>query len=298
MNSQTWKNFERQVARYFGTERMPLSGMSNYLEKQDTLSDYFFIECKLRSKLPIWDFWERNGDFRLRDEWLVIHSKNFKRPKIKVNTNRFKAVLTLYNKTEKLSEGSGKIPIVAVKKFKKRGFLLIIKEKDMDKIKQLIEPEVEYGLQPQIKTEKISTDYLSISSALPLVKETKNFINLLAEKPKVDILAEVRIMGDTFCQINKKTAERLFNKLPIYEINTNGGDERLIKDLNKANNYNVLPEDVAVNNNVLIWLKEHTQLLINELENLVFKGLLDKQDFKVLVQEIRKKINIKTTIEW
>lgn len=297
MNNQTWKNFERSVARYFGTERMPLSGMSNFLEKQDTLSDNFFIECKLRTKLPIWDFWAKNGDFRLKNDWLVIHSKSFKKwIKPEKNTNKFKAVLSLYDKTEKLAEGSGKIPIIAIKKFKMRGFLLIIKEKDMDKIKQIIEPEVEFNLKPQHKAAKINTNYLSISDILPLVREAKNFINFLVGKPVVDFLAEVKIDDVSFYQISKEMAKSIFKKVPIYEIFVEQGNERLIRKLEEAENYNVEPENITLNTSVFTWIKAHPQQLIDELENLVYQGAFPKRDYLVLAKEIAKRISIKTTI--
>ncbi len=52
-SSSTWKAFEREVARFFGCERTPLSGMCHSLTKADTLHLDLFIECKLRSNFRI-----------------------------------------------------------------------------------------------------------------------------------------------------------------------------------------------------------------------------------------------------
>lgn len=50
----TWKLFERNVAKDFGTDRTPGSGGIRTLSTgSDTLHDYLYIECKLRDKLSI-----------------------------------------------------------------------------------------------------------------------------------------------------------------------------------------------------------------------------------------------------
>ena len=45
-----WKNFERAVAKLFGTRRTPLSGGSSAHTRSDTLHSEIFIECKVRGK--------------------------------------------------------------------------------------------------------------------------------------------------------------------------------------------------------------------------------------------------------
>lgn len=51
--SHTWKNFEREVARFFGGERTPLSGMCESLTKADIMHEFIFAECKLRDNFAI-----------------------------------------------------------------------------------------------------------------------------------------------------------------------------------------------------------------------------------------------------
>ena len=52
----TWKRYERIIARKFGTERNPLSGInSKHNTYSDTLHDKYYIEVKMRSKIPFWN---------------------------------------------------------------------------------------------------------------------------------------------------------------------------------------------------------------------------------------------------
>jgi hypothetical protein len=55
MTDKSWKALERRIAAAFGTRRTPLSGSnSGHDTDSDTLSDRYYIEAKLRSKLPFW----------------------------------------------------------------------------------------------------------------------------------------------------------------------------------------------------------------------------------------------------
>jgi hypothetical protein len=49
----TWKQFERRVARFFGSTRTPLSGGNGKVTRSDSLHPALFIEAKLRVKSPV-----------------------------------------------------------------------------------------------------------------------------------------------------------------------------------------------------------------------------------------------------
>ena len=53
MPDKGWKQFERRVAKLFGTKRNPLSGENGGHSGSDTLHPEFFIECKSRKKSAI-----------------------------------------------------------------------------------------------------------------------------------------------------------------------------------------------------------------------------------------------------
>jgi len=54
----TWKAFERTVARWFGARgRTPLSGGNSMHTRSDTLHDTLFIECKLRQRFSVYETW-------------------------------------------------------------------------------------------------------------------------------------------------------------------------------------------------------------------------------------------------
>lgn len=59
MVSKAWKNDERRVAKFFGTERTPLSGINSKHTHSDTLDSTLFIEHKRRKRIGIisqlWD---------------------------------------------------------------------------------------------------------------------------------------------------------------------------------------------------------------------------------------------------
>ena len=55
--SKTWKNIERKIASFFGSERTPLSGGNSKITRSDSLHDLLFIETKYRvrhSAVTLW----------------------------------------------------------------------------------------------------------------------------------------------------------------------------------------------------------------------------------------------------
>lgn len=91
-----WKTFERIVANYFGTRRVPLSGSnSGHGTNSDSLHPKLYIECKVRNKIALWQ---------------------------------------LFVDTEKKAKVEGKVPIVAVKQKGEKGYLLVMRPEDLEKV--------------------------------------------------------------------------------------------------------------------------------------------------------------------
>lgn len=95
-SKSTWKGFERAVAKDFGTKRVPLSGSnSGHNTNSDTLHPDLYIECKVRGQISLW---------------------------------------TLFADTEAKAKVEGKIPIVAIKQKGEKGYLILIRPEDLEKI--------------------------------------------------------------------------------------------------------------------------------------------------------------------
>ena len=94
-----WKSFERTVADYFGTRRVPLSGSnSGHGTNSDSLHPKLYIECKVRSKVALWQ---------------------------------------LFVDTENKAKVEGKIPVVAIKQKGEKGYLLVMRPDDLKKISEI-----------------------------------------------------------------------------------------------------------------------------------------------------------------
>lgn len=92
MNKSNWKGFERKVAKFFGTERTPLSGGNSKHTRSDTLHDTLFVECKKRKSM---------------------------------------SVVKLYDSVRRLAKKEGKYPVVAITETGRRGYLLVIAPEDL-----------------------------------------------------------------------------------------------------------------------------------------------------------------------
>lgn len=98
-SKSTWKSFERVVAEYFGTRRVPLSGSnSGHGTNSDSLHPKLYIECKVRSKISLWQ---------------------------------------LFVDTEKKAKVEGKVPVVAIKQKGEKGYLLVMRPDDLKKINEI-----------------------------------------------------------------------------------------------------------------------------------------------------------------
>lgn len=58
MHRSTWKRGESKVARFFGTERTPLSGGNSKITRSDILHEKLFVEVKHLSKMAVWKLFE------------------------------------------------------------------------------------------------------------------------------------------------------------------------------------------------------------------------------------------------
>jgi len=97
--NKAWKEVERKVAKLFGTKRTPLSGRNSSITGADIIHPYLFVEVKHHSQLAIW-------------EW--------------------------FSYVEKRAKKEGKLPLLVLKKKRKRGFLFVARPQDWDKIAEAI----------------------------------------------------------------------------------------------------------------------------------------------------------------
>ena len=95
-SKSTWKGFERVVADFFGTKRVPLSGSnSGHNTNSDSLHPSLYIECKVRGKISLWP---------------------------------------LFEDTEGKAKVEKKFPIVAIKQKGSKGYLLVMRPEHLLKI--------------------------------------------------------------------------------------------------------------------------------------------------------------------
>lgn len=59
----TWKQRERQIAKYFGGERVPLSGGNSKITRADVFgAGNLFVEAKLRARDSSWTLWDKTNE--------------------------------------------------------------------------------------------------------------------------------------------------------------------------------------------------------------------------------------------
>ena len=98
-SKECWKSFERLVASFFGTKRVPLSGSnSGHGTNSDSLHPRLYIECKVRGRIALWQ---------------------------------------LFTDTEKKAKVEGKIPIVAIKQKGEKGYLLVLRPENLGKVNEI-----------------------------------------------------------------------------------------------------------------------------------------------------------------
>ena len=100
-HKSTWKQAERRICRYFGLERVPLSGGNSGHTRADcydptgTDKDRLFIEVKLRQR----------------------HT-----------------AVALWDKTKALADREGKTPVVALAEKNRPGFWILVHSDDLAKL--------------------------------------------------------------------------------------------------------------------------------------------------------------------
>jgi len=105
MASKTWKSIERKIARFFGTERTPLSGGNGKQTRSDTLHAHLFVEAKYRQK----------------------HS-----------------AVTLWDDTAELAKAEGKTPVVCLAEKGRSGFWLVVHSDDLQAVADEVDLAREY----------------------------------------------------------------------------------------------------------------------------------------------------------
>ena len=91
----TWKQRERDIAKFFESERTPLSGGNSKHTRSDTLSKVFYVEAKYRVK---------------------------------------QATASLFRDTAQKAKLEGKIPIVALCEKVQPGFLIVTSQADFARV--------------------------------------------------------------------------------------------------------------------------------------------------------------------
>ncbi len=78
-SKSTWTGLERRICRQFGGERTPLSGGASRHTRGDCIqTDPFYIEIKMRAKIPFnkdWDECKANAKLEGKTPLFVMHQK-------------------------------------------------------------------------------------------------------------------------------------------------------------------------------------------------------------------------------
>jgi len=81
MGDKAWKQRERNVAKFFGGVRTPLSGGNGKITRADVIHESLFIECKLRAKhtaITLWDETKEIADKENKTPVIALCEKNRK----------------------------------------------------------------------------------------------------------------------------------------------------------------------------------------------------------------------------
>lgn len=65
--SKHWKNIERKVAVFFGSERTPLSGGNSKITRSDSIHDKLFIETKYRKEHAVINLWRNTKELAKKE---------------------------------------------------------------------------------------------------------------------------------------------------------------------------------------------------------------------------------------
>lgn len=134
MADHNWKRYERRVARYFGTQRTPLSGGASRHTRSDTLDPRFYVEVKSAAGLTgtngwIWRWlrrlcWPRGALVRAGRHLYLLHSSLPAGGGV-VSDKMPKPARRLYKAVCRAARKEGKRPLLALCCKGKRGFWLV-----------------------------------------------------------------------------------------------------------------------------------------------------------------------------
>lgn len=148
---ESWKRFERTVAKDFGTTRTPLSGSVKTITNSDTLHPFIYVECKYRGddsfkfipplleldneKINVIEQISADGEhiylFKHKDFLKLTKGKILSLEQINniITYKQYKSILSLYKQTEERAEIENKLPVIALKNKGSNGYLIGLKEK-------------------------------------------------------------------------------------------------------------------------------------------------------------------------
>lgn len=165
MTDRSWKQAERRVASFFGTQRTSLSGGNSKITRSDTMHPRLFIEAKQRGRQPILEQWyacKRDATkagkipavalsvYSREDHWILCHCDDIIAVaddlaaagghKDNVLFLKFKktviACVSLWIETDALAQDEGKVPVVALQEKRKPGFWIVAHVGDLEAIKR------------------------------------------------------------------------------------------------------------------------------------------------------------------
>lgn len=99
--TKTWKSFELKVAKFFRTQRNPLSGGNSKHTRSDTLHDELYIECKHRQKMAVYSLYEDTAEkakVEKKTPVCVLHQKNKKGFLLCIHSDDFQNVIDIVTK--------------------------------------------------------------------------------------------------------------------------------------------------------------------------------------------------------
>ena len=147
---KTWKVFEREVARFFGSTRTPLSGGNGKQTRSDTLHPVLFIECKYRKSFPIVRMYLNElkkeqynhkiylsycGITAIPSYLLKDYIDNFEKYFCLVYGYP-NMIMETISEAENQAEAETKIPIVCIKQKQQKGFIVFFNPIYMQEIKR------------------------------------------------------------------------------------------------------------------------------------------------------------------
>ena len=95
MTDKHWKQIERRIARFFNTQRTPLSGGNSRHTESDTLSSELFIEIKTRKKIPFLKTFKETIEKAKKENKIplvVFVEKNSRTPIVMCDINNLKEI--------------------------------------------------------------------------------------------------------------------------------------------------------------------------------------------------------------